>query len=148
MIRRVVLDTSTLVSAAIRIGSKPHRAMLQAFATCEVCASAETLAELERVLERSVWDAYADRDSLREFAALYRRNVRLFSVEEADRLAVEPPCRDPKDNQFLALAVAAEADVLVSSDQDLLVMHPWRGIPILTPADFLSSPDQASLDQP
>jgi uncharacterized protein len=142
MIRRVVLDTSSLVSAVIRIGSKPHQAMLHAFARCEVCASAETLAELERVLERSVWDAYADRDSLREFAALYRRNVRLFSVEEADRLAVEPPCRDQKDNKFLALAVAAQVDVLVSSDQDLLVMHPWRGIPILPPAAFLSSLDQ------
>jgi putative PIN family toxin of toxin-antitoxin system len=146
MIRRVVLDTSTLVSAAIRIGSKPHRAMLHAFATCEVCASAETLGELERVLERPTWDAYADRDSLLEFAALNRRNVRLFSIEEADRLAVEPPCRDPRDNEFLALAVAvavaAEADVLVSSDQDLLVMHPWRGVPILTPADYLSSQDQ------
>jgi uncharacterized protein len=142
MIRRVVLDTSTLVSAAIRIGSKPHRAMMHAFATCEVCASAETLGELEHVLERPAWDAYADRDSLRDFAAVYRRNVRFFSVEEADRLAVEPHCRDPRDNEFLALAVAAEADVLVSSDQDLLVMHPWRGIPSLTPADFLSSLDQ------
>lgn len=142
MIRRVVLDTSTLVSAAIRIGSKPHRAMMHAFATCEVCASAETLGELEHVLERPAWDAYADRDSLRDFAAVYRRNVRFFSVEEADRLAVEPSCRDPRDNEFLVLAVAAEADVLVSSDQDLLVMHPWRGIPILTPADFLSSLDQ------
>jgi uncharacterized protein len=142
MIRRVVLDTSTLVSAVIRTGSKPHRAMLHAFATCEVCASAETLAELERVLERPTWDAYADRDSLREFAALYRRNVRLFLVEKADRLAVDPPCRDPRDNEFLALAVAAEADVLISSNQDLLAMHPWHGIPIMSPADFLSSLDQ------
>jgi predicted nucleic acid-binding protein len=33
--------------------------------------------------------------------------------------------------------LAAEADVLVSSDKDLLVLHPWRGIRIVTPAEFL-----------
>ena len=49
-IRRVVLDTSTLVSAALRIGSVPHQALMQALASCDVCASAETLAELEQVL--------------------------------------------------------------------------------------------------
>ena len=36
-----------------------------------------------------------------------------------------------------ALALACEADVLVSSDADLLVLHPWRGVPIVTPGDFL-----------
>ncbi|HEY1897943.1 MAG TPA: putative toxin-antitoxin system toxin component, PIN family [Terracidiphilus sp.] len=142
MIRRVVLDTSTLVSAAIRIGSTPHRALLHAFATSEVCASVETLEELGRVLDRPTWDAYADAASRREFVALYRRNVRLFLVQESDRLGIEPRCRDPRDDQFLALVAVAEAHFLVSSDHDLLVMHPWRGVPILTPAGFLSSPDQ------
>jgi predicted nucleic acid-binding protein len=53
-------------------------------------------------------------------------------------MAVDPPCRDPRDNQFLALALAAEADIVVSSDEDLLVLHPWRGIPVVTPVEFLS----------
>jgi hypothetical protein len=36
------------------------------------------------------------------------------------------------------LAAAGLADVIVSSDvRHLLLMHPWRGIPILSPADFL-----------
>jgi predicted nucleic acid-binding protein len=51
--------------------------------------------------------------------------------------AVQPPCRDPNDNMFLALARAVEADALISGDEDLLVLHPWNGIPILTPAEFL-----------
>ena len=38
----------------------------------------------------------------------------------------------------LALAQAGDADVIVSSDQDLLVLSPWNGIPILTPGQFLS----------
>ena len=39
-------------------------------------------------------------------------------------------------SEFLSLALAAEVDVLVSSDQDLLVMHPGRGTTTATPAEF------------
>lgn len=138
MSRRVVLDTSTLVSAALRIGSVPYQALLEALGTCDVCASAETLTELAQVLERGKFDRYLDRASRRQFVALIRRNVHLFAVQHADLMAVEPSCRDPRDNQFLALALAAEADIVVSSDEDLLVLHPWRAIPIVTPAEFLS----------
>jgi putative PIN family toxin of toxin-antitoxin system len=46
-------------------------------------------------------------------------------------------CRDPKDDKFLEVAVAGEADVIVSGDQDLLVLHPYAGIPILSPGAFL-----------
>jgi uncharacterized protein len=46
-------------------------------------------------------------------------------------------CRDPKDNKFLELAVTARASCKVTGDQDLLVLNPYEGIPILSPADFL-----------
>lgn len=137
MSRRAILDTSTLVSAALRTGSVPERALMKALRTCEVCASAETLDELARVLERKKFDRYLDRESRRAFVALMRRHARLFDVQEADSKAVDPPCRDPKDNLFLALALVAEVDLLVSSDEDLLVLHPWRSIAIVTPAEFL-----------
>lgn len=139
-IQRVILDTSTLVSAALRIGSVPHRALLKALGGFDVCASAETLAELEQVLDRRKFDRYLDRESRRAFVALIRRNAHRFSVENTDLVAVQPRCRDPHDNKFLALTLAAEADALVSSDQDLLVLHPWRGMPIVTPAQFLTAP--------
>lgn len=138
MNRRVVLDTSVLVSAALHVGSKPHQALFQALATCDVCGSVETLAELDLVLLREKFNVYLDRESRVEFVALIRRHARLFSVENADLAALEPACRDAKDNKFLALALAADADALICSDDDLLVMHPWRGIAIVTPAEFLS----------
>ena len=47
-------------------------------------------------------------------------------------------CRDPKDDKFLELALAANARVIVTGDNDLLVLHPWRGIEILRPADYLA----------
>lgn len=46
-------------------------------------------------------------------------------------------CRDPKDNQFLELAESANAEMILSSDAGLAVLHPWRGIPILPPSAFL-----------
>jgi predicted nucleic acid-binding protein len=46
-------------------------------------------------------------------------------------------CRDPKDDKYLKLALAAGAATIVSSDDDLLVLNPWRGVRVLTPADYL-----------
>jgi putative PIN family toxin of toxin-antitoxin system len=138
-IQRVVFDTSTLVSAALRIGSIPHQALLKASASFDVCANAETLAELEKVLSRKKFDRYLDRESRTAFVALIRHNAHLFSTPHVLAVVEQPFSRDPDDNKFLALALAAEADVLVSSDQDLLVLHPWRGIPIVRPAEFLDS---------
>jgi predicted nucleic acid-binding protein len=46
-------------------------------------------------------------------------------------------CRDSRDNMYLELAAAAGADILVSSDQDLLVLDPWRGVRIIRPAEYL-----------
>ena len=138
MSRRVVFDTSTLLSAALRYGSIPHQALLEAIGAYDLCATPETLDELERVIEKSKFDAYLDRASRSSFVVFVRHHVHLVAVDEAEILAAEPSCRDPKDNQFLALALVAEADVIVSSDQDLLVMNPWNGVPIVTPAEFLS----------
>jgi predicted nucleic acid-binding protein len=47
-------------------------------------------------------------------------------------------CRDMADNKYLELAMAARADIIVSSDQDLRDLHPWRGVLILRPADYLA----------
>jgi putative PIN family toxin of toxin-antitoxin system len=149
MSRRVILDTSTLVSAALRVGSVPHQALQQALATCTVCASTETLAELDRVLGLKKFDRYLDRDLRQSFTALIRRNSRLFALSTVDFPRLSPACRDPGDTMFLALALAAEAEMLISSDQDLLVMHPWNSLVIVTPAVFLAgSPDSSPADEP
>jgi putative PIN family toxin of toxin-antitoxin system len=143
---RVVLDTSMLVSAALYTGSIPDQALTKALESFDLCASVETLTELEQVLDRGKFDRYRDRDSRHAFVATIRRRSLLFAVEFTDLSAVAPLCRDSKDNTFLALALATEADVLVSSDEDLLVLHPWRGIPIITPAEFLTSFPKSSAE--
>ena len=46
-------------------------------------------------------------------------------------------CRDPKDDKFLELAANGHAHLIVSGDTDLLTLNLFRGIPIVTPADFV-----------
>ena len=48
-------------------------------------------------------------------------------------------CRDPKDNKYLELAVAGQAECIITGDQDLLVLHPFKGIDILTVQEFLAT---------
>ena len=54
----------------------------------------------------------------------------------------QPVCRDAPDDMVLATAVAAGADVLVTGDQDLLVLKKYRGIPIVTPRALLEALDR------
>ncbi len=136
-LRRVVFDTSSLVSAALRVGSTPHKALAQALMTGEVCVSASTLSGLEQALMRPKFDRYQIAGVREAFVAFVRKHAVLVPVFATDESDVAPPCRDPKDNQFLALLLACESDVLVSSDADLQVLHPWRGVPIVTLGDFL-----------
>ncbi len=57
-------------------------------------------------------------------------------IETGETIAV---CRDPKDDKLLELAVSGNADFLVTSDKDLLVLNPFRGVEIITPREFLDT---------
>lgn len=130
--RRIVIDTGVLVSAAIRPASIPALALEKAFLHFEICTSDETVAELEAVLSRSKFERYATAAERRDFVqGFIERSVRIQVGHTIN------DCPDPKDNKFLALAEAAEGELIVASDPHLTGMHPWRGIPIMPPAAFL-----------
>ena len=57
------------------------------------------------------------------------------SVEVTERVRA---CRDPKDDKILELAVNGNADYIVTGDDDLLAMNPFRDIEIVRPAEFLT----------
>ena len=50
-------------------------------------------------------------------------------------------CRDPRDDKFLEVAVNGMADLIVTGDDDLLVLDPFRPTRILTPKQFLEMRD-------
>lgn len=51
---------------------------------------------------------------------------------------IERTVRDPDDDSVIATALAARADVIVSGDKDLLVLHPWGDVLILDPGEALN----------
>lgn len=71
-------------------------------------------------------------------ALLILRGREIRSVE---RIEI---CRDPKDNMVLEAAIAGEAQVIVSGDEDLLTLDPFRGISIVSPSKFLEMLDRES----
>jgi putative PIN family toxin of toxin-antitoxin system len=138
VIERVVFDTSTLIGAALKVGSKPHQALMLALDCCEICGCEQMITELAEVLNRSYFERRLARPNRDAFIAMIRNNVETYWVDEKSAGPLDPPCRDVSDNFILALALAAQADAIVSSDHDLLDLHPWREIAILTPAQFLA----------
>jgi len=129
---RLVFDTSAIISAALLKRSVSRQAFDKALAEGELLASAETIDELNQVLGRADFAKYVTEDERMEFLAVLLREATLVEV-----MMYVGECRDPRDNKFLELAVSGGAVCLVSGDQDLLVLHPFRGIPIVTPRGFL-----------
>lgn len=62
-----------LMGSALYTGSVPDQALSKALEPFDLCACAETLAELEEVLRRGKFDRYRDRESRSAFAATMRR---------------------------------------------------------------------------
>ena len=135
---RVVFDTNVLVSATLMPRSVPRRAVNTASRCGVVLFSEESLAEFDEVICRPKFDRYVRESNRKEFLASVLEDAE--SIEVIDSIS---DCRDPKDNKFLELAVSGDATHLVTGDDDLLVLHPFRGVAILTPQAFL---DEFSMD--
>jgi putative PIN family toxin of toxin-antitoxin system len=128
----VVFDASSIVGAALKADSIPERALLLARYQDTVCLSPAVEREIREVLQRPKFHKYIT-DAVRG---------RILDILGAAALMFEPvdsvtECRDNKDNKYLELALAARASIIVSSDDDLLVLDPWRGIRILRPIDYI-----------
>ncbi|HLG13467.1 MAG TPA: putative toxin-antitoxin system toxin component, PIN family [Blastocatellia bacterium] len=129
---RSVFDTNTIVSALLLPDSKPREALDRAQGRGKILISMPTLLELSEVIARKKFDKYLSEEQRKEFLAALVTQAELLGVTEKIT-----DCRDPKDNKFLELAVCGSADCNVSGEGDLLVLHPFRGILILQPGEFL-----------
>jgi putative toxin-antitoxin system toxin component, PIN family len=103
----------------------------------ELCATEATLQELQVVLQRPKFDRFIPLQDRLDFFTLVSRHVYMWETQISSEQTAAGVCRDDKDTKFLSLALSCRADVLVSSDGDLLVLHPWHGIDILSPSAFL-----------
>jgi uncharacterized protein len=129
---RLVIDTNVLVSAAILALSVPRHVVDRAIDRGVLLFSQSTMDELKRVLFRPKFDRYLTREGRAIFLAHLER-----VAEMVPAIQIVRECRDPKDDKFLEVALNGRADVIVTGDEDLLGMNPWRGIGIISSSDYL-----------
>ncbi len=130
---RYVFDTNVLVSALIFEESKPGQAFRYALQNGQVLLSLPVLEETAEVMSREKLGRYVTAEDRDEFLQALVGRARF--IEPAAQIRI---CRDPKDDKFLELAISGAAAHVISGDDDLLTLSPFRGIEILTPHDFLS----------
>lgn len=131
---RVVIDTGVFVSRLLRPDSVPAQAVRLSLTTGTVLVSDATASELFSVLARPKFASFMSPDEVQQAIETF-----VGAAEIVDVSAVITACRDPGDNKFLELAVSGTADVIVTGDDDLLCLHPFHSVAILTPRDFLTA---------
>jgi uncharacterized protein len=136
----VVVDTSVYVSALV-FGGVPRAALEKALKPPYQLAVSEAIREelAQTRQQKFRWPEYR----------IERAGAMLWAEAQWHVPSEIKAARDPNDNHVLGCALAAEAEILVSGDKDLLVLHPFRTIAIMTPTQFvaLESPSAGHSDE-
>jgi len=133
---RVVLDTNVFVSSLLSTQGLPAQ-VLNAWREGRymLVTSPAIIAEIVEVLELPrIAKKYSMRqEDIESLVDLLKTDTILVPGRAAIKGAVP---QDPRDEMFLACAIDASADCIVSGDRHLLDLHTYRGIPILTVKEF------------
>lgn len=130
--KRVVADTNVLVSA-IQFGGKPKQLLdLAVDGYVDLAISEAILEETLRVLRHKF---HRTPEELRETD----KHLRVLGCIVTPSESINVIDADPSDDRILECAVAADAEVIVSGDQHLLVLGSFRGIPIQPVGEFLAA---------
>jgi putative PIN family toxin of toxin-antitoxin system len=127
---KIVIDANIVISAGLKPHSTASRAILLARSYGAIVMSDAVEAEIRAVAARPKFQPYAADLQLIVDVIVAGAERHRPSVAIAD-------CRDTKDNKYLELAFAANAATIISGDNDLLVLNPWRGIEIVTAAGYV-----------
>jgi len=129
---RLILDTNVIISGVLLKGEAIRSLLIYLLNEYQLVFSQTTWDELASVFQR---DAF---EKMMPLGARLRVLAELASkVEVVESTSIVTDCRDPKDNKFLSLAIDANAIAIVTGDKDLKVLHPYKGIAIQSPADFM-----------
>jgi putative PIN family toxin of toxin-antitoxin system len=131
---RIVIDTGIAVSAVLLPHSLPRQAFDAAVDRGKLLLSEATITELDEVLQRPKFNKYVAEEKRLEFLAALVQEAELVEVTEEITA-----CRDLKDNKFFRVGSRWQASHIVSGDGDLLALHPFRGIAVVTPQEFLTA---------
>jgi putative PIN family toxin of toxin-antitoxin system len=131
-VERLVFDCNVLISAALVETGTAAKALDAAYAEHKLLLSEPTFDELVARLARPKFRRYLGDASQIIFLEALSEAAQWIEIE-GEALG----CRDPDDDKYLETAVRGSADMIVTGDRDLLVMHPFEGISILTPGNWL-----------
>ncbi len=131
---RLVLDTNVVVSGLIW-GGVPRRLLdLARDGHLSLFTSNVLLDELADVLAREKFASLLASQRIAPTLLMQGYSILAKSVTPQ---AIQRTVRDPKDDAVIATALVAQAEAVITGDNDLLVLHPWQGIQILNPAQAL-----------
>lgn len=130
---RLVFDTNTLISGLLLPGSQPAHAVKKGLHEGKIIVSSDTLNELAEVLSRDKFNRYISLESRKEYFRYFAR-----VIEKIEVIRKVKTCRDPKDDKFLELAINGEAEIIISGDKDLLILHSYQSVQIMSPAQYLN----------
>ena len=131
---RFVFDANVIVSAFLFKNSSPRLALEMAKNQGIIILSETVIDELSDVLSRSKFDRYLAKSIRQELLeTLVEASLLVQPSESIDE------CRNFKDNKYLELAISGHAESLITGDEDLLVLNPFRNIKIITVLEFLDT---------
>lgn len=133
---RAVVDTNVLISGLFGIQNSPSSQILKAYRNQKIIlvTSPVILEEVSEVINREKI-VKLTKMSAGERTDFMDKLIERSDVTPGKQLA-EQAGRDIKDDKFLACAIEAKVDYLVTGDEDLLVLIEYEGIKIITPREF------------
>jgi len=130
---RVVIDTNVIISGLFGIKDSPSSQILKAIRTQTIIlvTSPVILEEVGDVINREKV-VRLTKMSPSERADFMDKLIERSDVTQGKQLS-QIVSRDMKDDKFLACAIEAKAEYLVTGDEDLLILEEYEGIKIVIP---------------
>ena len=127
----IVIDTNVLISAGLLPQSKTAQVLALAVEHFVIAQNKDTWHELETRIARPKFDRYFDDSGRLRHLAEIAQSIQRFEVSAAVSVS-----RDKTDDKFIELAIDSGASILISGDPDLRVVQTFKGVEILSPAQF------------
>ncbi|MBG1239977.1 putative toxin-antitoxin system toxin component, PIN family [Nostoc sp. NZL] len=130
----ILIDTNVLLSAALSPNGTARKALDKVYKEFKIAQSDETYQELNIRIYKRKFDKYISDEDRQYFLDIVKKYNQFIEIKSQINT-----CRDPEDNKFLELAKDANADFLITGDQDLLSLKTLAEYQnqIITPRDFI-----------
>ena len=128
----IVIDTNVLISAGLLSQSTTAQALAVAVTHFVIAQNQDTWHELEPRIARPKFDRYFGEFGRLRHLIQIAQSAAFFEVTAQASIS-----RDKTDDKFLALAMDAGAAMVISGDLDLKEVQSYKGVEVVSPAQFL-----------